>query len=179
MYCGRYTFYAEENRTVEQKVKYYRGDVYKKLILDNFIGSTSFPLIRTSALEELGGFDEKMPAAQDYELWLRIARKYRVDYIEEPLVRYYVHNGEQITKNHTKKREGLERLNELNMDYLKSHRKAHSIRILRLLKFYIDFDLKRAKKLFLKATMLYPVPNTDMLKAFKHLFVASVIDKKL
>ena len=129
--------------------------------------------IEKSVIEELGGFDEKMPASQDYEMWLRIARKYAISYVKEPLVRYYVHEGEQITKNREKKREGLERLNDLNMDYLINHPKAHSIRLLREIPYYQNIDRKKAKKLFWKAVRIFPVPNKDLLKSIKFLYLNS------
>lgn len=178
VYCGRYTHYTSEQRTVEQKVKFYRGNIYGKLILDNFIGSTSFPLIRKSVLEQLGGFDINMKAAQDIELWLRIAKRHIVDYVEEPLVCYYVHEGEQITKNHRNKVDALEKLNEINVDYLKRHPKAHSIRILRILPYYAEFDLSKARKLFFEAVKLYPVPMTDMMKAFKWVYIMPLLKNK-
>jgi len=172
VYCGRYTYVVSKDETIEQKLKYYKGKVFDKLILNNFIGSTSFPLIRKSVLEELGGFDVKMKAAQDIELWLRIAKKYDVDYVSDPLVRYYVHEGEQITKNHKNKYEALERLNEINSDYLKTHTKANSIRLLRMLIYCAEWDKKKAKKLFWKAVRMYPMINIDMLIAFKRLYIS-------
>lgn len=173
VYCGRITFNTSTNTEVEQKVSFYKGNVYEKLILNNFVGSTSFPLIRKDVLEKLGGFDVNMKAAQDYELWLRIAREYEVEYVREPLVRYYVHEGDQISKNNRKKVDGLNRLNELNMDYLKKHPRAHAIRILRVIPHYLNFDRKKAKQLFWKAVRIFPVPSKDLLKNIKGLYLNS------
>jgi hypothetical protein len=36
--------------------------------------------------EEMEGFDESLPAAEDYDLWLRIAWRYPVGLVPEPLV---------------------------------------------------------------------------------------------
>ena len=80
--------------------------------MENFIGSTSFPLIRKSCLEEIGGFDVLMQSAQDYDVWLRLSDKYSIDYFDEELGIYHVHGEKQITKNPDKKIAGLERLNE-------------------------------------------------------------------
>lgn len=172
VYCGRYVYNVSENSTTEEKIKLRSGMVYKKLIFENFIGSTSYPLIRKSAIEKLGGFDINMKAAQDYEMWLRLAREYEVDYVKEPLVRYYIHEGEQITKNHKNKAEALERLNELNMGYLKKHPKAYAVRILRVIPYYSKFDMLKAKKLFWKAVRIYPLATVDMLKALKVLYAS-------
>lgn len=52
------------------------GDVYKKLLLINFLDNGSNPLIRKQALLEIGGFDESLPPAEDWDMWLRLAAKY-------------------------------------------------------------------------------------------------------
>lgn len=179
VYCGRYIHYASKNIEKQERVEFREGKVYENLILNNFIGSTSFPLIRKAVLEELGGFDVNMPAAQDFEMWLRIAKGYKIDYIKEPLVRYYIHEGEQITKNHRKKIEALERVNEINMNYLERHSKAYSIRILRMLPLYAEFDIPKARKLFVQAVKMYPVPTMDMLRAFKWVYIVPLINKYL
>jgi glycosyltransferase involved in cell wall biosynthesis len=52
------------------------GDVYERLLVGNFLENGSNPLIRRDALVELGGFDESLKAAQDWDMWLRLADKY-------------------------------------------------------------------------------------------------------
>lgn len=52
------------------------GNVYKQLLLVDFIGSGSNPLIRTEAIKKVGGFDESLINAQDWDMWLRLAALY-------------------------------------------------------------------------------------------------------
>lgn len=52
------------------------GDVYERLLVSNFLENGSNPLIHREALVELGGFDESLKAAQDWDMWLRLAAKY-------------------------------------------------------------------------------------------------------
>jgi len=42
--------------------------------------------MRTSVLRKLGGFDEEMRAAEDYDLWLRLLLEHRVELLPEALV---------------------------------------------------------------------------------------------
>lgn len=42
--------------------------------------------MRTNALREIGGFDVDMQSAQDYDVWLRLAQKYDINYVDKPLV---------------------------------------------------------------------------------------------
>lgn len=60
------------------------------LLEHNVIGSTSFPLMKTSVLKEVGSFDPEQKSSQDYELWLRIVEKYPAIGIEDCMgTRYY------------------------------------------------------------------------------------------
>lgn len=63
----------------------------------NYIGSTSQAMIRRRTFEDCGVFDTEQPAAQDYEMWIRIIRKYRCVGIADSLFIYhdhpYVHLG--------------------------------------------------------------------------------------
>ena len=46
-------------------------------------GGASCGLFRREALLQLGGFDEKMPCAEDWDMWRRLAWSYRVGYLGE------------------------------------------------------------------------------------------------
>ncbi len=141
-----------------------RGNVFDELILQNFIGSTSYPLIRKSALEEIGGFDESLQSGQDFDVWLRIAQKYPVDYVDEPLVIYHWHEGEQITKNPRKRLAGLTAINRKHAAYLAAHPGAYWERYSKLIPFYVAcrmrgkalavwFACVRKKPLYLKKNL--------------------------
>jgi hypothetical protein len=43
-------------------------------------------MMRRALFEQLGGFDESLPACEDYDLWLRITARWPVHLIELPLV---------------------------------------------------------------------------------------------
>lgn len=65
----------------------WEGDVYPALLLSNFIGSGSTPLIRRQAIIEAGGFDIR-EAAEDLRLYLAVAFGWRVAVVPEYLVGY-------------------------------------------------------------------------------------------
>ncbi|MEA2573723.1 MAG: hypothetical protein QOH93_1021 [Chloroflexia bacterium] len=67
--------------------------VYKRMLVENFIGNTSLALVRRSVFARVGTFDEKVPLGHDWDMWLRIAREYPVSVIEEPLIYYTRHSG--------------------------------------------------------------------------------------
>jgi glycosyltransferase involved in cell wall biosynthesis len=45
-------------------------------------------MVRRTTLEAVGGFDETMRAAEDYDLWLRIAARYRIACLSKTLTIY-------------------------------------------------------------------------------------------
>jgi glycosyltransferase involved in cell wall biosynthesis len=69
-----------------------RGNVLAAMFRKNFICFSS-AVIRREVLEDVGLFDEDLALAIDYDLWLRIARHYRFDYVDEPLVKYRTGHG--------------------------------------------------------------------------------------
>jgi glycosyltransferase involved in cell wall biosynthesis len=48
--------------------------------------SPSAVMLRRELMAEMGGFDETLPACEDYDLWLRVSLRYPVHLIDDPLV---------------------------------------------------------------------------------------------
>jgi GT2 family glycosyltransferase len=48
--------------------------------------SPSAVMMRKTLFSMVGGFDETLPACEDYDLWLRVTRRYPVHLIDAPLV---------------------------------------------------------------------------------------------
>jgi glycosyltransferase involved in cell wall biosynthesis len=67
----------------------HRGDILDAMFLGNFICFSS-SMVRRAVFERVGGFDERLALAVDYDLWLRVAVDHRFDYVDEPLVKYRV-----------------------------------------------------------------------------------------
>jgi glycosyltransferase involved in cell wall biosynthesis len=66
------------------------GNVYVKLLIRDFIESGSNPLILKQALDEVGNFDESISAAEDWDVWLRLAARYEFVAIPSPQILYRV-----------------------------------------------------------------------------------------
>jgi len=74
-----------------------KEEMVTKLMEGCFINGSSV-MMRCSALEKIGNFDEGLPQAHDYDLWFRFLRHYACGFIEEPLLAYRWH-GENMSKN--------------------------------------------------------------------------------
>jgi len=64
-----------------------RGHVLKQMFQNNFVCFSSC-MIQRNVFDNSGLFNETIPLAIDYDLWLRVARQYRFNYVDEPLVKY-------------------------------------------------------------------------------------------
>jgi glycosyltransferase involved in cell wall biosynthesis len=62
----------------------------RDLIFGNYISAET---IRRSCLDEAGGFDTAFIVAEDRELWVRLAKRWSVAYIAEPLIKYRRHTS--------------------------------------------------------------------------------------
>ncbi len=48
--------------------------------------SPSAVMLRKALFDEIGGFDETLPACEDYDLWLRVSARYPVHLVQPPLI---------------------------------------------------------------------------------------------
>jgi glycosyltransferase involved in cell wall biosynthesis len=60
--------------------------------------SPSAVMIQKTLLDAVGGFDENLPACEDYDLWLRISCRYPVHLIAAPLIIKRGGHGDQLSK---------------------------------------------------------------------------------
>lgn len=77
----------------------FRGWILSQLLKRNSVGTTSTVLCRRNVLLEIGMFDENLPAKQDIDLYIRIAKNYKFDFVAEPLVRFHRHAKGNIGTN--------------------------------------------------------------------------------
>ena len=88
IYTGVESVYADQNQQVASSGA--RGDLYREMLQRNVIhGGGSNVMIRREVVATAGFFHEGIPAIEDYEYWLRITRFFKVEFIGDPLVRYY------------------------------------------------------------------------------------------
>lgn len=105
VFCNGYRFYNDDLN--DKKLYQYnfisnRDLDFNTELRSDHIGSTSIPLMRKDCISQTGLFDVDMPARQDYEMWLRFCRYFRVKGINEPLFYYRYHSGDRITKSYDK-----------------------------------------------------------------------------
>lgn len=98
VYSDGITFYDKNSAVKKCPHRYilgeaYTGKVFHKLYHQgNFIATSSI-LVRKEVLMKVGGFDENLAVNEDVDLLLRIALKYMIDCVNEPLIKYRVHKN--------------------------------------------------------------------------------------
>lgn len=77
------------------------GSVLEDFIKRNRITTFSAVMVRTSAFFEVGGIDESQDilTCDDYDLWLKLAACFQVEFVPGPLVFYRIHPG-NLLNNH-------------------------------------------------------------------------------
>ncbi|MBT3878785.1 MAG: glycosyltransferase [Candidatus Scalindua sp.] len=94
VYSDAYRF----NEKGKQKRKFetskpYRGKIFSELLLCNFI-DTQTVVIRREVFDSLDHwFDDRLIMSGDYDAYLRISYRWKVDYVDKPLAMYRVHRN--------------------------------------------------------------------------------------
>jgi hypothetical protein len=72
----------------------YAGDIFDEVVRGAASIRTPAVVVSTELLKDVGGFDEALDCAEDYDLWARLALKGPVTVVDEPLVRVRRHRRE-------------------------------------------------------------------------------------
>lgn len=81
------------------------GDVTKRLLLGNFVGTFSVLMVDAETIEATGLLDERFPSWQDWEYYVRLSREAGFASVPEPLVVRDASDHEQISGDFDTKRE--------------------------------------------------------------------------
>jgi glycosyltransferase involved in cell wall biosynthesis len=71
---------------------FHTGFVLPQMFTQNFVCFSS-AVVRREVFSHVGRFDPQWDLAIDYDLWLRVAKAYRFDFVDEELVRYRTGHG--------------------------------------------------------------------------------------
>ena len=85
--CQTDEIWIRRGKFVNPKKKHQKieGDIFEKS-LELCIVSPSAVLIKKEVFDDIGLFDENMPACEDYDLWLRASLKYKIGLLNEKLI---------------------------------------------------------------------------------------------
>jgi len=79
--------------------------------------SPSSVMIHRDVFEDVGTFDESLPACEDYDLWLRITARYETHFIDEPLVIKHGGHDDQLSRRYP----GMDRFRVRALEKMLNH----------------------------------------------------------
>ncbi len=96
--CHTEEIWVRNGRRVNAKKKHAKSG--GRIFLDCLplcVISPSSVLIERRLLQELDGFDETLPACEDYDLWLRLCARHAVLFVDTPLIVKYGGHEDQLS----------------------------------------------------------------------------------
>jgi glycosyltransferase involved in cell wall biosynthesis len=143
------------------RIPEHRGRMEDVLLRSNVIGTTSCALLPRTVFDEVGGFDPSLPARQDLDLWVRVARGRDIDFAADPLTVQTEHESGRVSRRFDAKARGLEM-------FLRKHRRAmaavpgalaHNLFVLG--RFYLKYGRPlRGRRNLLHSFLLHPSRST-------------------
>ncbi len=101
VHCAMREFDDQTGETIAMHLEGGEGWVAKDIALLEkpvIAGPGGSIVVRRDVIEDVGGFDTRLKNGEDWEFCLRVAKKYKVGFVREPLVDYRNHGG-NATKN--------------------------------------------------------------------------------
>jgi phenylacetate-CoA ligase len=103
--CGGY-FIGSNNRIMKEFNRENcsdKKDLLKRLSFKNIVSGGSEALVKRECLDKAGLFDETLISAEDWDMWLRIAKFWDIRFVEKPLVKIRVRDDSMSAPTNAEK----------------------------------------------------------------------------
>jgi glycosyltransferase involved in cell wall biosynthesis len=156
VYSGFYFVMQQNKSTVKKYLPCHNGVLYHELLAQNLIKTATTVVVREECLEKAGFFDEMLPSCQDWDMWIRIARRHKFVFVKEALCTVYVH-GKQISTDLQAKIAGRERMIDKYYYELLRNKTAFSLHLKRVGALCcLANDWKKGMRCFVKSIINQP-----------------------
>lgn len=92
VYCN-FDYIDEQGKQIRTRLgRWHRGAIFEQIMKYGLVW-TGTVITRRSVFERTGGFDEKMPVSEDWDMWLRISAFHEADYDIRTLASYRQRRG--------------------------------------------------------------------------------------
>ncbi len=97
--CQTQEYWLRNGRRVNPRRRHEKpqGDIFMPSLALCLV-SPSAVMLRKELLDEVGGFDEALPACEDYDLWLRVSCRHPVYLIDTPLIVKQGGHADQLSR---------------------------------------------------------------------------------
>jgi glycosyltransferase involved in cell wall biosynthesis len=91
----KYIIIGENSEEIKQNYSShgYRGNILKQMLKDHLIITPGSVLIKRSIINTVGLLDERLKCLDDWDMWLRISKHYKIDFVNKKLFKYRVHKN--------------------------------------------------------------------------------------
>ncbi|MCP3670659.1 MAG: glycosyltransferase [Gammaproteobacteria bacterium] len=99
--CHTEEIWIRNGKRVNQMKKHAKsgGHIFQNC-LPLCVISPSSAIIHRNLFNEVGTFDEELPACEDYDLWLRICSRHPVAFVEQPQIKKYGGHEDQLSHHY-------------------------------------------------------------------------------
>lgn len=99
--CHTQEQWIRHGRRINQMKKHRKsGGAIFPLCLPLCVISPSSVMVHRTLFDDIGLFDESLPACEDYDLWLRVCAHEEVLYVDTPLLLKYGGHGDQLSRSY-------------------------------------------------------------------------------
>lgn len=153
--------------------KVLKGDCYDELKISNWVTNGSVVLVRKECFDDVGLFDENISLPGDWDICLRIAKKYEVQTVPEILVCYRISENASTSNVDISYRCFLDYMKRFKEKELKE-KQFHSLSFSLFCQSLIGCNVKSAWKYLLKSFSIKPF-NLLFLRRFYLLIFTLVV----
>jgi len=93
-----YFMNGQEGALFPGKSVFFEGNVYTKLLVENFLANGSNPLVYQKAIESVGEFDPVLTIGEDWEFYLRLAARWSFVVVPKHQIFYRQSSGSATSK---------------------------------------------------------------------------------
>lgn len=113
VYCGVREFDSESGETLKLFLDGAGDRVAENLLLwqEPVIAAPGLVVVSRKAFGDVGGFDTQMKVGEDWDFCYRVAQKFKIGFVPEPLVNYRIHSAAAHLNVHEMER-GMSRFYE-------------------------------------------------------------------
>ena len=88
---AKYTSFRDGKELRTKPEKGYSGWIFKELLSKSFI-QTSTVMVKRECLDAVGPYDESFTLGDEYDMFLRVAKRFQCGFVDKELTRYRVHD---------------------------------------------------------------------------------------
>lgn|SRR3990167_988594 len=167
VYTGAYSIDMELGKMIYIRIPEFRGNILQGLLFEDFITNSSI-VLKKSCFERVGLFDPEYKSASDFDMWIRIAKDYEFDYVNDLLVKHRIQQC-SISHNHHNVIMGLERLMMKHYNLFKCYNRAYANHQFNIGVAYCYVNnIKEGRRAFLRSIYKYPYE----IKVYYNLFLS-------